>query len=72
MSVLSPFINIGAGLRTQIRDPQWHGGAWDKLRVPRMLARSTALQAQLVYAEPGAARTSISSSPSLHLGLLAL
>lgn len=34
--VFSPFINLDAELRTQIRDPQWHGGDCDKPKMLRM------------------------------------
>lgn len=45
MTVLGPFINseLDEGLRTQIRDTEWHGGACDKLKMLPMPALSTRL-----------------------------
>lgn len=45
MAVLGPFINreLDAGLRTQIRETEWRGGACDKLKMLPKPALSTRL-----------------------------
>lgn len=61
---------LDAGLRTQIRDPQRHGGTCDR-QVLHTVTLSTALQAQCLLS-PVLPELNISFAPSLCLGLLVL